>query len=100
MSNYPVYYINLECRDITLTIRSYLVILTAMTYFKRFYLTQHASEFNPYIIRLTCLYVAAKVEEAPTPEGYKINQRGIDVAKLVETVGNQGKLTWNVNITL
>uniref|UniRef100_T1J4E6 Cyclin-H n=1 Tax=Strigamia maritima TaxID=126957 RepID=T1J4E6_STRMM len=39
------------------------VMGTAFNYFKRFYLRNSVMDFHPYEISLTCVYLAAKVEE-------------------------------------
>lgn len=37
-------------------------------YFKRFYVTQHVYNFDPSIMMITAIFLAAKVEEVPYPE--------------------------------
>eukprot|EP00753_Platysulcus_tardus_P005034 PLAT12862.1.p1 GENE.PLAT12862.1~~PLAT12862.1.p1 ORF type:complete len:261 (+),score=57.50 PLAT12862.1:1-783(+) len=41
----------------------YRVIATAVVYFKRFYLKHCFSDFDPYLVGLTCIYLSSKVEE-------------------------------------
>ncbi|KAJ2547859.1 RNA polymerase II holoenzyme cyclin-like subunit [Coemansia sp. RSA 1933] len=41
------------------------IIATAMVYFKRFYINNTYYDIDPYLMAVTCVYLACKVEENP-----------------------------------
>lgn len=39
------------------------ILYTALSFFRRFYLVKNALEFDPNIVKIVCIFLAAKVEE-------------------------------------
>ena len=63
------------------------VILTSISYLRRYYRAEkNILSVDPFLNLVTCIYLAAKVEEEPPPQGYERSQRGINLSLLIKEV--------------
>eukprot|EP00040_Diaphanoeca_grandis_P031175 m.186066 g.186066 ORF g.186066 m.186066 type:complete len:272 (+) comp32252_c0_seq7:238-1053(+) len=60
------------------------VVATAIMYFKRFYLKNSWTCVKPYLMALTCVYLAAKVEESGPIQGGQFCAAGKQIAAQAE----------------
>lgn len=65
------------------------VCFTAITYFRRFFFIQNPLEYNPYIMAVVCIFLAAKNEEL----------KNIDLDKFLTANFKQDEKFYKFNLT-